>query len=913
MREKEEKLRNEICKAEGIDPISAVYTNTWAQNNLSRLNTLIDENKQKIERLKTGVWELNTDLELNKGDYWVPNNDIRVLKQHMEKLGITPVLTGVEFLHGLDKKTANEMLMDNPLLTYGIVIPSYREWEIIDKNIDKSILLRSAVPIFIRKGMRKAEIMSVLNSGHRIAVDSEEYMNWRSKIDKKAGELKESVKILEKRIDWLSQIVMDINGIIRQKESNEILKDMNNIKTVISEHDKLISDLKTKTEKINERLNEEKISLDKTKKEEEIEKGKIHWLESYTEEDNSIRKLEEHMKLRVQAENETARAIDEMEQQKKKIMDYIMDDEVNFRRWKDRLNEKINRLRAVIPEAFVDFRKESEAKEKSMPEYNINGQDGIFEDIDKRQELAGRIEERNAEIAVIEEKIKRYGEIILEYEKSLDETLKEWRIRKIPLESEQELALRLSDTEKDITETEKKLNEKKLFLNRLEGELEQLDNSIATVRRRLSERYGRQAEHWEDMDIDRKEYEIRRNIESCKKSVKALKVHIGVTENKLNEIILSLSGLKKYEELDANDGNVDDLLLSKLEKDTRNITELWQNGYKDIKRRLTDIEMNMRNLLENFRNQIRMKIGEKILKEKLLIEIQNINAANFSGNLESFKSMREHFRKELQTASSDKKKAEEIREQWAQRASKHIIRIIELMREMVHGMVYINTNDHAFPLIRLKGEEMMPGKEEEILGLLKEYFIISINKIIENQIQPEDIDSKMLDDLMGDRVLFSQAVRGRYPVMMVYKMTERNEFKYAKAHDYFYASWEAVNRGEESSAEGSGGQRLAISTFMMMMLVNFKKRTVGSKNPWTVLLMDNPFGQASAKHILDPVFEIANSLNFQIIAFASPEIIKIEISKRFPVFWELRIEESGERGMGLITSRLIHGGRIIKN
>jgi len=87
---------------------------------------------------------------------------------------------------------------------------------------------------------------------------------------------------------------------------------------------------------------------------------------------------------------------------------------------------------------------------------------------------------------------------------------------------------------------------------------------------------------------------------------------------------------------------------------------------------------------------------------------------------------------------------------------------------------------------------------------------------------------------------------------------------------------------------------------------------VGNENPWTVLMLDNPFGSASGSHVLDPIFEIANKLNFQIIAFAAPEIIKAEISERFPVFWALNIgdEESGKSGV--VTGRVIHGGRVNK-
>jgi hypothetical protein len=75
--------------------------------------------------------------------------------------------------------------------------------------------------------------------------------------------------------------------------------------------------------------------------------------------------------------------------------------------------------------------------------------------------------------------------------------------------------------------------------------------------------------------------------------------------------------------------------------------------------------------------------------------------------------------------------------------------------------------------------------------------------------------------------------------------------------------------------------------------------------------MDNPFSNASSPHVLDPIFEIANQLGFQIIAFAPPEIIKEEISERFPILWSMQLKMLKENGMSLLTSELIHGGRKV--
>ena len=166
-----------------------------------------------------------------------------------------------------------------------------------------------------------------------------------------------------------------------------------------------------------------------------------------------------------------------------------------------------------------------------------------------------------------------------------------------------------------------------------------------------------------------------------------------------------------------------------------------------------------------------------------------------------------------------------------------------------------------------------------------------------------------LEKYTGDAALFSRVIRGQYPKLQVYKMTEKNEFLYAKPKDFHYADWEAVIKGRGDSPEGSGGQSLSINAFMMMMLLNYKKQSLAQSNPWTVMLLDNPFGKASAAHVLDPVFKIANKLNFQIIAFAAPEIVKTEISKRFPVFWALEINDD-ESGKGVVEGEVIYGERV---
>lgn len=349
-------------------------------------------------------------------------------------------------------------------------------------------------------------------------------------------------------------------------------------------------------------------------------------------------------------------------------------------------------------------------------------------------------------------------------------------------------------------------------------------------------------------------------------------------------------------------GKINVILKGKIEENPDFIVDQWlrkcESNQRDIKKTIENAEQ----LRTRFIKQAVSKIQEDNLREKIISTVKEANISNFKNNLTSFNSMEDHFQKEILRLTNDKSKAEELMKQWTDRAAMHVIKMTEGLKNMVSSMNYTNEQGYVFPLVKLKGAERLPKEKSEITHLLDEYFLQSISRILDNYKDISGIGDKELKDLMGDKVIFSKALQGRYPTLWVYKMSEKNEFRYARAREEYYTNWEAINKGEGDLPEGSGGQTLSVNTFVIMMIMSFKKKYIGNENPSTVLILDNPFGKASAKHVLDPIFEIADKSNFQLICFAAPEIIKVEISERFPVFWELKIEDV----------KIVHGGRIIK-
>jgi hypothetical protein len=908
----ENAIKLEICEAVGLDATTVEYTHQWSLNQKNTIKELIEQEEERLNELRTQALSVQIDLGINKDEYWIPNSDILMLKESILKSGILGVMTGTEFINSQkNQQSKDDLVYENPLLPYGIILTSEKDWVLVEKNIDKSLFLRSAVPIFIRSDMNELKIKSIYNEGIKLAIDSNSYNSWlKNLVDKETG-LDETIKTVKKKVDILSGLYYEIDAFVKQTESSVIWDELLKINDKIERQQKSLDDIEMQLKRFHEQLDASKkefdrISNDIHKKEEEKAK-----LASYVEEDNKIKQLKPTMDEKEHQKQELKKEINNTDEKIKKIDSIVMDDLRNFTLWKTDLERKMNSVKTVISDAYINFKTKSQLVYDSAPEYSLTDPDSIFIDLQKRQDLYRDAEQKNVMIRNYDEKINEINLKINELEEGLDKLTDDWRTKKIVSEGIEYLKQALEEVSGEVEDIQKDFSDIQMQIGIEKALLGQLEENISKLRRKIRDFHNKTAEPWDDIDLQRKEYEINDNIISTQKELKSIESFIKSSMDRINKLNISISGLKAYEELDSERGHVDETIMKKLERDSNQIVSAWQNQHKNLKHRVSSIENDMKKELDNFQREIKVRIKEKILYEKLNTEIHNVRANNFQGNLESFSSMKEHFQREMETTSLDKAKAEQVRGQWAQRASKHVIRIIELMKQMVRGMVYVNKSGYTFPLVKLKGDELMPSSEEDVVFLLKEHFVHSINEIIDKKIPIEDIDDKTLDRLMGDQALFSKAVRGRYPVLMVYKMTEKNEFKYAKPHDYYYASWEALNRGEEGSAEGSGGQKLAISTFMMMMLVNYKKRTIGSNNPWTVLLMDNPFGQASAKHILDPIFEIASSLNFQLIAFAPPEIVKIEISKRFPIFWELRIESIESNYSSVVTSRLIHGGRKI--
>lgn len=114
-------------------------------------------------------------------------------------------------------------------------------------------------------------------------------------------------------------------------------------------------------------------------------------------------------------------------------------------------------------------------------------------------------------------------------------------------------------------------------------------------------------------------------------------------------------------------------------------------------------------------------------------------------------------------------------------------------------------------------------------------------------------------------------------------------------------SWEYSNKW-------SGGEKWSKNMTLFLGILNYlaeKKQHLSTQHRKNrTVILDNPFGKASSKHVLDPVFYIAEKLGFQIIALTAHAEGQF-ISDYFPVVYSLRLRGTDQVNKLLMTSERV--------
>ena len=880
----------------------SLLTHHWFGTKLEALEHMEEYKKEKLVEIQRAIWEKNIDKALNKEEYFIPNKDVLLIKEEIEKLGIH-VETGTEYIKEIDNEERLFILKNHPGFIYSVVIGSEREWQLIEKNIGRELLFNSMVPIYMRSRMKEdtKHVFNVVTGKAYDLIEENKFIKWKENMTNEVEGLSQTEISIKVDLKNIAVIKQELN-IIAKNDTAWILNQR------LREQQKEIAEL---TEKISKQK-EEMTGLDK-----ELSKAEYGLDENEKELDrnsNILSQVENYIEKLVEINKEKL-LIEEIKNELKEVRDIIITTKDNiesiqrnqrmvshkYAQWKAEVRSTTEALKEVINEAVYEYEADGSYLNEKIPELLVHSEK-LTTFIKERKVLEADISAKNKDIAVLDTEIKHLREILEGHIKALKKLTEDWQSYPCLNISLNEILITIEDLENTYRILMSERDAIKSRLDTTTGSIKSMMEQLEEKAKQIQKDHQRAPIILVIEDIDSRIDMVERDIKSNKKYLEICTEELQKNQRRSGSLEINLTKIKTGYPLEVAKGRIDEIIKEKIQSNPDSIVEEWlrscEKNEGQIRRTVEEGE-GYRNA---FIKEINLRLEEDKLKEKVVTTIKEANINHFKSNLSSFKSMEQHFQQELLRLSNDKKKAEDAMKKWTNRASIHIIRMVEALKSMVSSMNYINEQGYAFPLVKLKGIERLPKDEGEIAYLLDEYFVQAIGKILERNEEIKNIEDKAFKDLMGDMILFSKALQGRYPTLLVYKMSEKNEFRFARARDEYYTTWEAINKGEGDLPEGSGGQTLSVNTFVIMMIMSFKKKRIGNENPSTVLVLDNPFGKASAKHVLDPIFEIADKLNFQLICFAAPEIIKVEISERFPIFWELKLEDG----------KVVHGGRIIK-
>ena len=912
---KEKEVKGMILSLLPESKINRVLDESFVTTALENLETLLNEKKDKFENIQEKVWLVNQDRLINTKEFWIPNREILKLKQFIQSQNIH-AMTGTEYLARIDdSKILEGLLEDYPLLPYGLVIEKFDHYLRVDKNLEKE-LSHFPVPIFIREFMHKStdETFQLLkNSGISFVKDKKEFKKWINSLDQQFDIYMDTKKVLENKISRTRKTIQGLKD-LKSEEFSSVLYHQR--EALVEKREKLISE-KNKVKEVSDKTEEDIV------KSKEVSKALENTLESLRKKQlivneyiEALRIFEENI-IKIQNLKESITSFDQsIDQCDEKILSLkTLDMEAGhqFKQYRLAIDDKRETLKEFISEDKLVIQvADNDFVLKDKPKYTL-GYLEYWSLLKERKDFQESIQSHNVRLAELKRDLVNSQKQITALKKELNTSYDAWEsvetidiiVEDIPIEIQ-----RRENELKGHKEKIEALNEHK---NILKGKYESSQENAHERSSRIERKYRKVPNVFKEALLAIEKTLIHEKTQ--------LKHHIHFIEEKLESLKGKQQNIIDLKEevfttikIEPSKGKILNAYLSEinLEAIMKDVTQ-WQENYMMYERKYHIKENDLKSMKEQFIEDVKSNINEEILREKILDILQLFNEKSLDENKVLFTTMLNASTKELENIANDKKEAESIKKEWAERGAGYVVKISEALKSMIRSMYFVNESDYNFPLVKLKNEEMLlKEKTPALIYTLEEYFIEAIDALQGLNIPLNEISNREINEVISTQKIFNKAMGGIYPILLVYKMTEKNEFRYAKPVMSFYETWEGITIGEGVSTEGSGGQRLSISTFLMMMLMNYKKnQQLVKREITTVLIMDNPFSNASSPHVLDPIFEIANQLGFQIIAFAPPEIIKEEISERFPILWSMQLKMIKENGMNLLTSELIHGGRKV--
>ena len=426
--------------------------------------------------------------------------------------------------------------------------------------------------------------------------------------------------------------------------------------------------------------------------------------------------------------------------------------------------------------------------------------------------------------------------------------------------------------EAELEDYDKKIERKANLLNEEDKKIGILNSQLEGILKQIVSECGK-GNPLEEEKISQKDLESAKN--QTKYQLSELERKIAFSEKAIQKYRENLTALSEYNNFSADEEIHFEQDFKKMsEKELRDFKGMLIRDYNDIIRCVQKCRETLAQTLNKIaRQEAFQDASYKTPLENMLKVCDNAAKVlrQLNITLESYDSLMKQLEVDISLVETEKKNVTELLEDYVQNIHKNLekigrnstIKIREKSIKMLKVILPVWEDNEKLYSLRLS--DLVDEITEEGIRLFEN-----------NENAQEYIGRKVTSKNLYDTVVGTGNVQ-----IQLYKIEEQREQQ---------ISWNQV-------AKNSGGEGFLSAFVILSSLLDYMRKDDSDifmdKNEGKVLLMDNPFAQTNAEHLLKPLMEMAKKTNTQLICLSG--LGGDSIYNRFDNIYVVKLLESSIR------------------
>ena len=792
------------------------------------------------------------------------------LKEEFEKLDV-PVVYGMEWLkkNGFTEKKNKEIVSKNPFLPYALILTRQELKKLSERNGETYTSF--PVPIIERENLESIKLdmtqsfVKMQNIHFYILfnenlLDEEKMQIMIEQKQKDIAAVQETMQICKNeyedyfhRFDVIkSQAVTEENWDKIQKKLQKLEKEKEDIFQNIQQ----VRDLKQTLKKNFEILQKTLKELDKKIESQRARQHAFKELRTaYAEYEENNKKLQEYEREEERLENRqhlTEEKISQLEENYRELGGQ----ENNLFREEENLQKSSQKFAAYkedIPNVKDDSGIENFNGNTILGIDSTLGPDNnlgvkIILSEEEVLKLEARYEAITADISQELKELEQEEEkALIRYHKSSEElqdlcqkyNLKNLEWQNIIYDKREQL-----HQEAELEDYDKKIERKANLLNEEDKKIGILNSQLEGILKQIVSECGKETP-LEEEKISQKDLESAKN--QTKYQLSELERKITFSEKEIQKYRENLTALSEYNNFSADEEIHFEQDFKKMsEKELRDFKGMLVRDYNDIIRCVQKCRETLAQTLNKIARQEAFQDASYKTPLENMLKVCDDAAKvlrQLNITLESYDSLMRQLEVDISLVETEKKNVTELLKDYVQNIHKNLekigrnstIKIREKSIKMLKVILPVWEDNEKLYSLRLS--DLVDEITEEGIRLFEN-----------NENAQEYIGRKVTSKNLYDTVVGTGNVQ-----IQLYKIEEQREQQ---------ISWNQV-------AKNSGGEGFLSAFVILSSLLDYMRKDDSDifmdKNEGKVLLMDNPFAQTNAEHLLKPLMNLADKTNTQLI------------------------------------------------